>query len=436
MPTSHSQPPTANLVQVVALTVLLGMAAPLSGQAPSGEREQPPTSDTPGSELRVWLVTAEPGDAVWEHYGHNAIRVLNTETGRDVSYNWGIFDFDQDDFIPRFLQGRMLYMMAPFQTQAMIDAYAGANREVVLQELGLTPSQRLALRDFAERNALPDNRDYIYHYFLDNCSTRIRDLLDLVLGGALRSRFEGAPSGTTYRYHTRRLTRIDPLVFTGLDLLLGTAADEAISVWGEMFLPMTLRDRIRDVVVTGQNGEQRPLVLAEEVVAASSRPETPTTPPSWLPIYLLLGSALGAALAAGRARRVRASTVLRRSATAIGIVWSAGGGLIGMLLVLLLLTDHAFAHWNENLFLFNPLMLGTALLLPLSSGGGPWSTRARAWAVVTAGIALAGLVWQLAPASDHRNATFFVLALPAHVGLAYALSGINAPAGGAAPEIP
>jgi hypothetical protein len=412
------------------------MAAPLSGQAPTGEREPFPTFDVPGSELRVWLVTAAPGDAVWEHYGHNAIRVLNTETGRDVSYNWGIFDFDQTDFVPRFLQGRMLYMMAPYPTQAMIDGYAGADREVVLQELTLTPSQRLALRDFAERNALPENRDYTYHYFLDNCSTRVRDLLDLVLGGALRSRFEGAPSGTTYRDHTRRLTQVDPLIFTGLDLLLGTPADEAISVWDEMFLPMTLRDRIRDLAVTGENGEEQPLVLAEEVVAASSRPETPATPPRWLPIYLLLGTALGAALAAGRTRRVRASAVLRRSVTAIGIVWSAGGGLVGTLLVLLLLTDHTFAHWNENLFLFNPPMLGTALLLPLSSAGGPWSTRARAWAVLTAGIALAGLVWQLAPASDHRNAIFLVLALPAHVGLAYALSGINASAGGAAPKIP
>ncbi|MDX1647259.1 MAG: DUF4105 domain-containing protein, partial [Longimicrobiales bacterium] len=148
-----------------------------TGRSLSGATGQEPAE--PGSELRVWLVTAGPGDAVWERYGHNAIRILDTGTGRDVSYNWGIFDFQQVDFIPRFLQGRMLYMMAPFSTPAMIDAYARADREVILQELDLTPAEKLELRTLAEINALPENRDYIYQYVLDNCSTRVRDLLDL-----------------------------------------------------------------------------------------------------------------------------------------------------------------------------------------------------------------------------------------------------------------
>ena len=125
-------------------TLAFGVAcwpANLSGQVDvgetgtSGSADETGRADEPGAELRVWLITAGPGDAVWERYGHNAIRVLDTSTGRDVSYNWGIFDFQQVDFIPRFLQGRMLYMMAPFQTQTMIDSYARADREVILQEI-------------------------------------------------------------------------------------------------------------------------------------------------------------------------------------------------------------------------------------------------------------------------------------------------------------
>mgnify|MGYP002623770427 CR=1 FL=1 len=112
-----------------------------------------------------------------------------------MSYNWGIFDFEQVDFIPRFLQGRMLYMMAPFNTQAMIDAYGRANREIVLQELDLTPSEKLELRRLAELNALPENRDYTYQYFLDNCSTRAPDLLTRVLGAAIQAEI-GAADGT------------------------------------------------------------------------------------------------------------------------------------------------------------------------------------------------------------------------------------------------
>ena len=175
----------------------------------------------PGSELRVWLVTVGAGEAVWERFGHNALRVLDTSTGEDVSYNWGIFDFNQVDFIPRFLKGQMLYMAAPFHTGPMVEAYARTGRRIVMQELALSPAQRVVLRDLAARNVLPENREYFYDYFLDNCSTRVRDVLDQVLGGALARRYAGAPTGTSFRYHIRRLTRSDPLLFTGMDVLLG-----------------------------------------------------------------------------------------------------------------------------------------------------------------------------------------------------------------------
>ena len=115
---------------------LIGLALGLAALPPNAAAALPVQASTfeageaadrapePGSRLRVWLLTTGPGDAVWERFGHNALRVLDTETGRDVAYNWGIFDFDQVDFVPRFLKGQMLYMMAPFSTAAMVDSYA------------------------------------------------------------------------------------------------------------------------------------------------------------------------------------------------------------------------------------------------------------------------------------------------------------------------
>jgi hypothetical protein len=391
------------------------LTAPLSAQTETAEGIR--DVDEPGSELRVWLVTAAPGDAVWERYGHNAIRVLDTRTGRDVSYNWGIFDFQQVDFIPRFLQGRMLYRMAVFRTAPMIDSYARANREVLLQELDLTPAQKQRLVAFAERNALPENAEYIYQYFLDNCSTRVRDLLDLVLDGALRDTFAAEHTGATFRFHTRRLTSVDPLIYTGMDLLLGPPVDQPITAWDEMFIPMVLRDEIRSFRVTAEDGSTRPLVLAEDVVVPSDRPPTPAEPPHWLWIYLLIGLAAGGVLASGHLHRVRESSVLRRSVFALGVAWSLFGGVIGLLLVALLFTDHVFSYWNENLFLVNPLMLGTAVLMLLSLRGGAWPARARTAAVAVAAVAFVGLVWHLLPLSTQTNAMFFGLALPAHFGL-------------------
>lgn len=383
----------------------------------------------PGAALRVWLVTAGPGDAVWERYGHNALRVLDTRTGRDVSYNWGFFDFRQADFVARFLRGRMLYTMAPLPTGSMLDQYREADREIVLQELDLAPAEKAALRAAARENALPGNRDYAYRYFLDNCSTRVRDLLDLALGGALREAFAGRAADLGYRGHTRRLAQVDPLVYTGADLLLGTPADRPISAWDELYLPLALRDHVRSVRIV-RDGRTRPLVLAEEVVAASARPPEPAEPPAWLGRYLALGLLVGALLAAGGSRRVRASTALRRGVLALAAGWSLLAGGAGTVLAFLLATDHTFAWWNENLFLFHPLLLGLGALLPLSTRSDAWRRRAFALAAAAAALALAGLLWQTAPASTQPNAAFFTLALPPHLGLAWSLRRPFHPGGG------
>ena len=428
--------PTAWLL--LAAGLLPGAAPAAGGEARPGGQDPPAASPAPnapseprerGAELRVWLVTAGPGDAVWEHYGHNALRVLDTRTGRDVSYNWGFFDFRQADFITRFLQGRMLYMVASLRTDVMLDQYREADREVVLQELDLTPAEKALLSAAAHENALPHNRDFTYQYFLDNCSTRVRDLLDRVLGGALRQAFEARATGLSYRDHTRRLTQVDPLVYTGADLLLGAPTDREISAWEELFLPLALRDRIRSVRIT-RDGETRPLVRAEQVLFSSSRPPEPAGPPAWLGRCLALGLLLGALFAAAGTARVQASTGLRRSVLALAAGWSLAAGGAGTILVLLLATDHTFAWWNENLFLFNPLALGLAVVLPLSTRSGTWRRRARALAGAVSAAGLAGLLWQLAPASTQPNAMFFALALPPHLGIAWSL--FRSRAGGAA----
>ena len=433
LPTRRRRGPAVWLV--LAAIGLAGLHVALAGPARAGTQDRrvagaaptaPSTPQERGGALRVWLVTAGPGDAVWERYGHNALRILDTRTGRDVSYNWGFFDFRQADFIARFLQGRMLYMVASLRTDVMIDQYREADRQVVLQELDLTPAEKATLRDAAHENALPHNRDFTYQYFLDNCSTRVRDLLDRVLGGTLRQAFEGQATGLSYRDHIRRLTQVDPLVYTGANLLLGAPTDRPISVWEELFLPLALRDRIRSVRIA-RAGETRPLVLSEEVAATSTRPAEPAEPPAWFGRYLALGLGLGLLFAAAGTPRIRASTALRRSVVALAAGWSLLAGGAGTILVLLLATDHTFAWWNENLFLFNPLLPGLGVLLPLSTRSETCRRRARALAVAVSVLGLAGLLWQIAPASTQQNAMFFALALPPHLGIAWSLLQRPAP---------
>ena len=404
----------ASLVLVVSVTAYASVQAQHSDLGSADLKE--------GDELRVWLVTAGPGDAVWERYGHNALRVLNTSTGHDVSYNWGIFSFGQPvEFIVRFLQGRMLYMMAPFDTRAMLGAYARDNREVVLQELDLTASEKLELQAFAQTNALPENRDYSYQYFRDNCSTRVRDVLDMVLEGDLKEAFGQTSTGRSYRWHTRRLTQVDPFIYTGIDALLGPRTDAELTIWDEMFLPLSLRDEIRDFQVVRPDGTLKHLVGSEEIAVPSTRPNEATAPPRWLLRFLAIGIIFGLAFASLRSGFVQDSAVIHRLMVGAAAAWSGFFGVLGLILVGLLFTDHTFSAWNENLFLANPVLGVISIALLLSALDPTWQLRAQKLSSVCAAIAIVGLLWQMAPMSGHGNGAFFALLLPGHLGLAWGL---------------
>src|SRR5690606_17641940 len=179
----------------------------------------------PGEELVVYLMTVWPGDAVWESFGHNAIWIRDQATGRDVAYNYGIFDFEQENFVRRLIRGDMLYSMEGFNGDALARAYASANRSILMQELNLTPAQRAGLRDYLEWNARPENKEYASDPFRDDCSTRVRDALDRTLRGQIRAALEGKPTDATFRSEALRLTAHTPAANTGLQLALGRMTD-------------------------------------------------------------------------------------------------------------------------------------------------------------------------------------------------------------------
>jgi hypothetical protein len=46
----------------------------------------------------------EPGDEIFEKFGHNALRVTDAATGTDALFNYGVFTFE-NNFFYRFLKG-------------------------------------------------------------------------------------------------------------------------------------------------------------------------------------------------------------------------------------------------------------------------------------------------------------------------------------------
>ena len=133
-------------------------------------------------------MTFGPGREVWERFGHNAIWIHDPVQGTDQAYNYGLFDFRQENFMLRFVRGQMWYWMAGFPAESYVGSTSGTTARFGCRSSTCPPRRRLELQRFLQWNELPENRFYHYDYYRDNCSTRVRDALDRVLGGAIRRR--------------------------------------------------------------------------------------------------------------------------------------------------------------------------------------------------------------------------------------------------------
>jgi len=406
----------ALLVAVLA-AVCLGTPASSVGALQEFESED---------RYRVFLLTMDQGEEVWELFGHNALVIRNESTGEELAWNWGLFDFGDVDFIPRFLRGTMLYSMGPTEVQPFLQAYARAGRRVYSNEVHLSQEEARELDEFVRWNYQPENRDYVYDYFRDNCSTRIRDALDRVLGGAIYERYADRPARWTYREQSRQLVQIVGWVDQGLSFLLGTRGDHPRTQWEAMFVPMRLMELLEEMEVEEVDGSTRPLLGPREVVVDIPPPPTPLEPPSFSWIWLLLGLLGAAGLGiAGLALR-RGRTGVRWAVGAVAVSWGLVTGVLGVLLVASWFTDHVFIHRNVNILYASPLALILALaLLPglvRRVWWEGWPGRVtRVLAVVIAAGSVVGILLQLTTLVRQGNAEVVALALPINLALAWAL---------------
>lgn len=403
------------LVAALACTPLVALS--------SGRAQQPADSaGPPGSELTVYLMTMGQGDQIWERFGHNAIGIRDSRTGRDLVFNWGLFSFEQPGFIGRFLRGEMMYWMGGFEFAPTVAEYKALNRTVEVQVLNLSPAQRLALFDFIRWNAQEENKFYRYDYFLDNCSTRVRDALDRVLGGALRDATDSIVTTSTYRDHALRLIAGDPLATVGVDIGLGRPTDRPITQWEEMFIPMKVRDRVRELRVPDDTGAMVPLVLSERVLVQADRAPERESPPALLVPLLLIGALVAGGLwwlgRRGLARGVGAA----RGATALAAVWCLAMGVFGVaLLYLRTMTQHVAAYDNTNIFVYNPAWLLVLAAMPMVSSGATGRRIAFTIATLAGALTMIGVVLLFVPGFNQDSLPVALLAAPTNLVIAWLL---------------
>jgi hypothetical protein len=391
---------------------------PAQSSAPS--RPELPAPEPPRDRAApvISLLTFGPGDEAFAKFGHNALLVHDpTEQGesRDLVFNYGTFAFNSPLLALDFLKGNLRYWLSVSSLQRTVMAYRAANRSVFLRRLALSPEQAREVARFLYVNAEPENRYYRYDYYRDNCSTRVRDVIDRTLNGALAQ----ASRGTTpfsYRDHTRRLTEGSPLLYFGLDLAMGPYIDRPLSEWEAMFLPAELDGKVLALPIE-QAGKARPLVGATRTLFKATRTDPPATPSPAIWRFLAPGLALGAILyALGRVRSRWAGWGFAASTALLGLL----AGLAGVLLIALwAFTDHQVTYDNQNVLLCPVWVLALPVLSWDLARAAPRRPRLVVGWFAAAGMSslIALLIQLIAPASQH-NGPALALLVPLWIGAA------------------
>jgi hypothetical protein len=399
--------------------------APASGSAPAAA---PPAAPSPADPLSVYVLTFGPGDHPFFKFGHNAIWIQDRAARTDLVYNFGTFRFDSPKLIPEFLRGRLTYWLSVSTVEHTLAGYEAENRTIEAQELDLTPAEKRALAERLRVNARPENRSYKYDYFLDNCSTRVRDAVDAAVGGRLKAS-AGGPARLSLRGQALRLTADFIPEYLALYLALGPSTDRPIDRWAEMFIPQELARGLRAVSLPGAGGAgaaSRPLVKAQQVLFRAKRPPPLEQPPERSVTLLLAG--LGIALLFVALGGVAASLSLVRFLFGVIVAgWGLVVGLVGCVLLLVWAgTDHQVAFRNQNIWLCAPFALGLFVLGWGVAFGMIGATRKAFFVVAGAALlSLVGALLHLAKVSTQDNAPLIALLVPSWIGLAIGLHSVG-----------
>ena len=371
-------------------------------------------SAAPPDPLTVYVMTMGPGDHPFLRFGHDAIWIRDAEARTDRIYNFGTFRFDSPRLIVDFLGGRLSYWLSVSSLRPVLAEYQRENRDISVQELDLPAEAKRLLRDRLDENARPENRAYKYDYFLDNCSTRVRDALDTVIGETRPFHaIARAPARMTLRQHALRMTAEPLWFYVALDVVLGPEVDRPIDRWTEMFLPAELARGL---------GATPGLVTKETLVFRAQRPPPREAPPRWGKWFLLAGAAFGLGmLALGWAAARRAWG--RVPFGVVLAIWGLIVGFVGCFLVYAwALTDHVVAHRNQNILLCAPWAVALAVLGVGVALGRPGAIR-KSFALALAASAAVLLACVLKLGIRHQdNATLIAFVLPAWLGVTAALA--------------
>ena len=325
------------------------------------------------SDVRISLLTAAPGEPIYAVFGHSAIRVKIVSIDYDAVYNYGTFSYNEPNFTYNFARGKMNYYLSKTSYERFINEYMSENREIREQVFELDSLQTMFMLQFLEKNY---NKYPYYHYnfFLDNCATRIRDLMLFVfdnenhdylydndfflnnysiLNKTIKQKFKimsfaESQDSPTYRNLIHSYLKKHPWGKFGIDIGLGLPTDQKTGIFEQMFLPDYIFDAYSNLKYN-----DRPIVKETTKIFIPARPAQQQ--PGFISPAIVCCFILALAIL---------FTFVRKGAFAFDFTLFFVAGLTGLLVVFLwFFTEHVFTANNLNIIWALPTHVVMAFFL-------------------------------------------------------------------------
>lgn len=333
------------------ITMCMAVFVSLTAQAEAQAKDSqagPSGTDS----ITISMLTCSPGNEVWSLYGHTAIRYQDPSHEVDLAINYGMFNFQQKNFILRFVFGLTDYEMGIEPFQAFLMEYARSGRGVIEQRLNLTQEEKTAIATAIATNYEPANRTYRYNYFYDNCTTRARDIIIGNIDGHVE--YPKGIHDTSYRKIIHQWNAQHRWARFGNDLLLGVKADASTDQAQQQFLPDTLRKDFATAVIVAPSGAHRSLVDTTLEVLTPNAINAHTETDIWdsLSPRLVFGILCALIVVSSLFEWKRKRPFWPLDTTLLTL-----DGLAGLVLLAMVFSQHPTVSFNLQILLLNPLSI-------------------------------------------------------------------------------
>lgn len=286
---------------------------------------------TLSGDSQISVLTCGNGNELYSLFGHTALRISDPANGIDRVYNYGTFDFSTPNFGLKFVKGDLQYFVSTSSFEDFLFNYDYEKRSVFEQVLNLTNIQKQKIFDHLNKVLISDERFYQYKFIDRNCTTKIADIINEVVGPNTVPKI----GNIEMTYRDVIYPEFDGHFYEqwGTSVIFGTRVDENAT---RLFLPIELYQSISEA----KNGNQKLLksnkswlVFEEEAPSKSI----------WNNVYTYIALLM---------------LIVFANKDKLTLVYFTVIGLLGLFFCVAgWYSFHTEVQWNYNVLLINPLLL-------------------------------------------------------------------------------